>query len=144
ALIGVVAVLELGGYGLAVLHTSRPDRFLGPDPVSEAIARVRPEGAFRIRARDAFYGDLPAALRGWEKTNVNDSFQVAHAAELADELFAMFGTFGPRGRARAVEPARRQAVLDRLNVGLLVTEIRQPDDPWPVAATGRSAATPFV
>ena len=49
----------------------------------------RPPGPFRIRARDILYPDLRAWSNGFEKININDSFQIQHAADLYQTLYAL-------------------------------------------------------
>ena len=41
----------------------------------------------RIKARDNFYSDLSAVCHGFEKANVNDAFQIDHAARLYELLY---------------------------------------------------------
>ena len=130
--LGGLALVELAAYGYVLLITSPPDPFLGPDPIATTIADHRPAGPFRIRARDAFYPDLPAAAHGLEKANINDSFQIAHAADLSERLYPLFGAAcqGP------LEPGLIQGVLDRMGVAFLVTDRPEPGAPWPTIAAG--------
>ena len=141
AALGVLALAELGAHGAILLRTAPAARFLAPDPLDAALARVRPAGAFRVRARDTYFGDLRAWRDGVEKTNINDSYQVQHAADLYESLYAVFGR---PGRAALVRPEVRRAVLDRMNVALLVTDRPTAGAPWPVAASGCAAGVPFA
>ena len=139
--LGALALAELGAHGAILLKVAPAARFLAPDPLDEALARVRPAGPFRVRARDSFFGDLRAWRDGVEKTNINDSYQIQHAADLYESLYPVFG---PAGRAGLVRPEVRRAVLDRMNVAFLVTDRPSADAPWPVAASGHVAGSPFT
>lgn len=141
-LLGIVAVAELAATGLLLVRTTPAGSLLAPDPVAVAIARVRPPGPVRIRARDTFFDDLDAFRHGIEKANANDSFQLQHAADLYEATYTLFSPLRPRsGEAAAI----LRGVLDRMNVGLLVTDRPLPDDvPWPVAASGMRDGTPFT
>ncbi|HEV3162958.1 MAG TPA: hypothetical protein VGZ22_02875 [Isosphaeraceae bacterium] len=149
--LGVLALVELGSYGHALIKTAPAGQFLGIDPVSESLARVSPPGSFRIRARDAFYSDLRAARHGFEKTNVNDFFQVRHAADLYENLYPIFVEAvpeDPRYPEAAAQARRRrflsQHVLDRMSVALLVTDHPEPGARWPVVESGSWDGTPYL
>jgi hypothetical protein len=116
-ILGILAVAELvyyGGYRL--LRVSAVEQFLGDDLIARAIPCVRSTGSFRIRARDAVYADLPAVVRGYEKTNVNDYFQIQHSAHLYEHLYPLFGPVRPRESfdlsTRREAQSLRHAVLD--------------------------------
>ena len=104
----------------------------------------------RIKARDSFFGDLPAACRGIEKTNINDVFQLDHAARLYETLYPV----ASRPRRRRDQPMDdavddyhrqvRQAVFDRMSVSFLVSDRVESDPGWPVAARGYWQGSPFV
>lgn len=124
--LGLLAVAELGLEGFLSVHVASPDRFLGTDPIAAAIRRDEPEGSWRIRARDAFYPDLAAVTHGLEKTNLNDYFQLQHAADLYERLYPLFDP--PAGLVRRREllvssPRVRRAVLDRMGVAFLVSDV---------------------
>jgi hypothetical protein len=151
ATLGVLAVAELGLFGFTLVSTAPPSRFLGPDSVSAALTRVAPSASFRIRARDGFYSDLDAARHGFEKTNINDFFQIKHASELYKHLYWLFENVPPLDPTDPTaeideqhERAVTQGVLDRMNVALLVTDRPQPEAPWPIAASGTRDGTPFT
>ena len=62
----------------------------------------------RIKARDTFYGDLPASVHGIEKTNVDDAFQLDRASALYETLYPVASRVRPmaerlmsRGRRRS-------------------------------------------
>src|SRR5262249_48044981 len=69
--LGLLGLAELGTYGHALLRVAPTDAFLGPDPISSALAAVDPPGSgpVRIRARDILYHDLRAWSHGIEKIN---------------------------------------------------------------------------
>lgn len=143
--LGLMASGELALYGHDLIRVAPASRFLDPDPVGEAIARARPSvpSPFRIRARDAFYGDARAFAAGLEKTNLNDSFQVQHAADLYERLYPMFGTVGPPAIARRYRDEVQAAVLERMNVALLVSDRNDSRFGWPVAASGTWDGVPY-
>ena len=82
----------------------------------------------RIKARDSFYGDLPASVHGIEKTNVNDAFQLDHAAALYETLYPVASRVRPMAERLMSRPAKddwrriRQAVFDRMSVDFLVSD----------------------
>ena len=77
---------------LHLIATTPADRFLGPDPISEALTKASPPGQEwpRIRAVDTLYDDLRAVRHGFAKANINDSFQIQHAADLYQLLYFLF------------------------------------------------------
>jgi hypothetical protein len=141
--LGALALIELGLHGAWLLRTAPVAQFLGPDPVSADLSRLAPAGPFRIRARDAFYTDLRAVAHGLEKTNLNDSFQVQHAADLYETLYPLFDPPHPFFPATPARRAIRQGVLDRMGVALLVSDRPERLDRWPVAASGAWRGTPY-
>ena len=67
AALGLLGLVELGVHGNALIVTTTASRFLGPDPIGQALQSARPPGLEppRIRAVDALYDDLRAgAARG--------------------------------------------------------------------------------
>ncbi len=155
ASIGLLALAELAAYGSSMLRVAPASRFVGPDPIGETIARLsgasdRPRPAVRIKARDAFYGDLPATRSGIEKTNIGDTFQIDHASILYETLYPIASHVRPMSERRLSPEARaawrriRRAVLDRMGVAFLVSDRVEADPPWPVAAEGTSNGSRFV
>jgi hypothetical protein len=151
--LGVLGLVELGLHGQALLKVAPAVRFLGPDPISAALARAGPTmpGPFRIRARDILYDDLRAEANGFEKVNINDSFQVQHAADLYEPLYRLLYVLPPPDpddpMAGAVAQFRRevrQAALDRLGVAFLVSDHVEPDPAWPLVASGRWGGSAFA
>jgi hypothetical protein len=154
ALLGFLAMCELTWHGHSLLEVAPFARFGGNDPVGDALGRLGDRspgsGPFRIKARDSFYGDLPAVRAGIEKTNVNDVFQLEHAARLYETLYPVASW---RRRMReapmdeAVEDYRRQvrqAVFDRMNVAFVVSDRFEADPGWPIVAQGDWRGTHFV
>lgn len=133
-IVGVLAMAELSAHAVSLLRVSPAERFLGRDPVAEAIARARPIGPFRIRARDVFYDDALAVRAGLEKTNADDLFQIERSADLYRTLYPMFQPNNPHAR-EGVEV--RRAMLDRFGVAFLVTDHPEPNAPWPLRESGR-------
>jgi hypothetical protein len=149
-LIGLVALAELGWYGFSLIRVAPVERFVGPDPIGAALARLdagdepsrvaRPTA--RIKARDSFYGDLPASLHGIEKTNIHDAFQLDRPAALYETLYPVASRVRPMAERRMSRQAKdawrriRQAVFDRMSVAWLVSDRVETDPSWPVAAEG--------
>ncbi len=105
----------------------------------------------RIRAHDILYDDLRAQANGFEKVNINDSFQIQHAADLYEPLYRLLYVFPPPDpddpMAGAVAEFRRevrQAILDRLGVAFLVSDHVEPDPAWPLMASGCWGGSAFA
>lgn len=161
-LIGLVALGELGWYGFALIRVEPAGRFVGPDPVSAALAKLgaaearTPTGPqlshapLRVKARDSFFGDLPASIHGIEKANINDAFQLDRAAVLYETLYPVASHVRPMAERRMSPAAKdgwrriRQAVFDRMSVGFLVSDRVEADPRWPVAAEGVWDGVRFV
>jgi hypothetical protein len=151
--LAALALLELVMHAQALVKVAPADRFLGPDPISAALARARPPGSgpFRIRTRDVLYSDLNAWSHGFEKINVNDSFQIEHAAVLYSVLYPLLYVTYPVGPREVMGEAIarfrhdvRQAVLDRLGVAFLVSDHDEPEPAWPKVASGSWRGRLFV
>jgi hypothetical protein len=142
--LGLLAILETSLYGFALIRVSPPERFLGPDPVGRAIFANQPSEPFRIRARDAFYGDARAAALGIEKTNINDSFQIGFAADLYERLYPMFGAPIPVRYPDRFRPELQADILSRMNVELLVSDRDEPRLDWPVSIMDITNRVPFM
>ena len=130
---------------MRVVRVAPAERFLGRDPISTVLRTVAPDvsGPVRIRARDTLYPDIHAFANGIEKINVNDGFQLQHAADLYQTLYPLLYRLPPpdpdEPMSAAVAQFRRevrQAVLDRLNVAFLVSDHIEPEPSWPLVATG--------
>ncbi len=161
-LLGAVALAELGWRGFSLLQVAPAHLFTGPDPISAEISRLDGQSdagagghgslrpAVRIKARDAFYGDLPAAVHGIEKTNVDDAFQLDRAAALYETLYPIASHVRPMTE-RLMSPGTkehwkqiRRAVLDRMSVAFLVSDRVEAEPAWPVAAEKEIAGERFV
>lgn len=146
-LLGGLALAELGAYGLALIQVAPVDRFLGNDPISAVLEQAQPNrarvGTGRVRSRDSLYPDNQAVAHAIEKVNINDGFQLQHAADLYQTLYPLCSRRRVIDRTAAMEEAVsqyqrdvREGVLDRLGVDWLVSDHGEPELPWPVLATG--------
>ena len=132
-----------------MIATSPPDRFLGPDPIGEALVQARRPGLepTRIRVVDTLFDDLRAGHLRFSKTNVGDSFQIQHAADLYETLYHLFDADLFDRRPSPIpndRPEIRQAVLDRMAVSLLVADRIDPSSPWPLIASGSWNGSTFA
>jgi hypothetical protein len=178
-LLGLLGMIELGWYGYALLQVAPARQFLGPDRIAGALGNGSekfregeapsepdpttyrpearpPEGSpwrcqpVRIKARDSFYGDLAAVIDGIEKTNVDDAFQLDHAAALYEALYPVASRVRPMVDRLLSSSAKdtwrriRQAVLDRMSVTHLVSDRVESDPGWPVVAEGIGNGSRFV
>jgi hypothetical protein len=151
ALIGLLAIVELAWYAFLLVPTASATRFLGPDPIGDAISRLDSPGKVgrtRIKTRDSAYSDLKSVASGLEKTNINDMFQLGEPASLYKLLYpiAAFQRRPFEGvMQEAVEDYKqrlRQADFDRMSVRYLVSDRVEKDPGWPVVAEGSSAQKP--
>ena len=91
-----------------------------------------------------------AVSHGFQKTNVNDVFQIDHAARLYTLLYpvaALRRLERDEMMNEAVEDFHRlvrQAVFDRMSVSHVVSDRVESDPGWPVAAEGIWEGHPFV
>ncbi len=162
SLFGLVAMAELGWSGFSLIQVAPAGRFLRADPVSAALSTKPPlpyrdrssdqhsAPTVRIKARDSFYGDLPASLHGIEKTNVDDAFQLDHASVLYETLYPVASHVRPMAE-RLLKPSAkeswrriRQAVFDRMGVTHIVSDRAESDPGWPVAAEGTWDGSRYV
>jgi hypothetical protein len=153
-LIGLLCLCELAWHGFALIQVAPAAKFLNSDPICEAILLMHPNQPggvpTRVRARDAFFLDLEAVRYGIEKTNLNDAFQLAHAAALYETLYPVATRMlsSPETpMSIAVDDDRRrirQAVFDRSGVSYLVSDRVEADPAWPVAFTGGFHDKTFV
>ena len=108
-LLGLLALGELAWHGFALIQVAPAETLTRPDPISESLILLDPalteREPFRVRARDAFYLDLDAARYEIEKTNINDVFQLGHAAALYETLYPV-ATRAPLFRPRRRRPSR--------------------------------------
>ncbi len=162
SLFGLVAMIELGWSGFALIQVAPAERFLGPAPFRARLTLENPEMCgsrdvapntfppVRIKARDSFFGDLPAVVHGIEKTNVDDAFQLDHAAVLYETLYPVASRVRPMSERLLSPPAKdawrriRQAVCDRMSVTHIVSDRFESDPGWPVAAQSTWNGSPLV
>lgn len=143
--LAALALAERTADGFQLLKTTPARRFLGPDPVGRALKKIGPTKPFRVRTLDAFYSDIRAVRLGLEKTNIHDSFQIQHAADLYEALYGLFGTGRTVDRSGPTAHLRvRFAVLERMNVGLVVSDRPVPGLNWPTAASGTWQDRSFI
>ena len=143
--LGLLGLLELLHHGHLLIQTTPAARFLGADPIGEAIRKASPPtlGPPRIRAVDSLFDDLRAGQAGLSKTNVNDSFQVEHAADLYRPLYHLFDADrfnhgdSMDEAAAAHHRDNRQVILDRMAVSFLVEDRLNLAAPWPRIASGQ-------
>lgn len=149
---GLMGLIELGWAGSGLLKVAPPSRFLGSDPISRALRDATPPvaGPFRIRARDTLYTDLRALANGFEKINVNDSFQLQHAADLYEPLYQLLyvpPAVDPKSAMSEIvgeiRQENRQRVLDRMNVAFLVSDHVETDPHWPLLVSGTTEGSNF-
>ncbi len=130
--LGLLAVLELAVSAEAILVVAPVSAFLENDPLKSAILRGDrgDDGPLRIATFGTLYPDLRAAALGLEKTNINDSFQIQHAADLYQRLYPVLDPARPRrplegAMDHVVEDYRAvmgQAVLNLMGVRRVVTD----------------------
>jgi hypothetical protein len=154
ALIGLFALLELAWHGFSLIQVTPQETFFRPDAISQRLLQASHDrssaGPIRVRARDAVFVDLQAARYGIEKTNINDVFQLRHAAALYETLYPVAArtcSCPETPMSDAVQDYRRrvrQGVFDRLAVSHLVSDRFEPDPPWPVETSGVLDGSPFV
>ena len=124
--LGGVALIHLAVEGWLSLKVAPAERFLKPDRAAQLLLANLPNEPFRVRARDALFPDLQATRLGIDKTNVEDWFQIQHAADLYETLYPIFD---PPRPVEWMNPLNswvlaqvRQGVLDRLNVARLISD----------------------
>lgn len=155
SLIGVLSLGELAWHGFALLKVAPSSSFLRADPVSETLLLLTGGSAHgretvRVRARDSVYLDLRAVHYGIEKTNINDVFQLVHAAALYETLYPVAARMpvlpeSPMSLAtEAYQEQIRAAVFDRMAVSYLVSDRIEPTPSWPVVTIGESEDTTYV
>jgi len=130
--LGAVGVLELALYAHALVVCTPVSAFVGNDPIGRAIrdAGGAGHGPVRITSFGAVYPDLNAAALGLEKTNVNDGFQIQHAADLYQRVYTLLDSARPLRPGDGpmddvVEDHRgrvAQTVFDLMGVGYLVSD----------------------
>jgi hypothetical protein len=124
--LGGLAMLHLAIEGFWIVKVAPASKLLEAGPAAGLLRDHGPDGPFRVRARDSVFPDLQAAVLGVEKTNVEDWFQIQHAADLYEVLYPQFD---PPRPVEWLNPLNswvlaqaRQGVLDRMNVRRLICD----------------------
>jgi hypothetical protein len=155
-LLGLIALAEVTWYGNQLIRTAPADRFVGPSPIESALSDLRLSRgddlrlSARIKARDNFYGDLTASCDRVEKININDAFQLDHAALIYQPLYSIASHVRPMAERVMTFPAKenwrtlRRAILDRWSVEFVVSDRLESDPAWPIAREGHWNGRPFV
>ena len=125
-LLGGLTLIHLSFEAWLIVKVTPAHGFMDLEPVSWSLQNCRPEKPFRVRAKDRVYSDLQATLSGIEKTNVEDWFQIQHAAELYESLYPMFEQPRPMEWLNPLNSwvlaQVRQGILDRMNVARLISD----------------------
>jgi hypothetical protein len=133
---GLIGLIELSLYAQSLLVCSPASGFQGREEVVASLlhAATEPSGPGRIASVGNALPDLRAAGSGLEKTNVNDGYQIQHAADLYERLYPSLdpdspqGTVdGPMDRVAEEHQARvAQTVLDLMSVRHVVSRRELP------------------
>jgi hypothetical protein len=134
--LGALAVFELTVSAQSVIVWTPASRFETATGVASAV-RSDPEsaeGPRRVAAVPVLFPDLTAMRAGVEKTNVNDGFQIQHAADLYEQLYPYLGETvcerrveGPMDDVVAqFKAGLARGVLDLLGVGYVVADRPHP------------------
>jgi hypothetical protein len=130
--LGTLALIELGLLSQSLLTCTPLGQLVRSGQATASIgdAPRASSGPLRIAASPLAFPDLEAALGGFEKTNVNDIFQIQHAADLYERLYAYLDE-APLEAPPREQPMDREAdrfharvartVLDRMSVGHVIT-----------------------
>ncbi len=151
--LGVLGMVELAATGFAILVVSPPSAWLKVGPAGAAILRALPshnpatEPPPLVRADDAVLSDLQAVSLGLSKTDINDAFQIQHAADLYQQLYELSrprpATLTRPMDGPAAEHRRQvqQTIMDRMGVVVAAGTDRSPrlrvlveDHHWPIEA----------
>jgi hypothetical protein len=134
--LGAVALVELALLAHSLLVCAPAGGFDRFARIREILTKglTDAQGPFRVAVMDTLYSDLQAAVDGVEKTNVNDSFQIQHAADLYERLYPFLDPLWPDTAAEqpmdeAVEAHRIEVarkVLDLLSVRYIATDRHLP------------------
>ena len=150
--LGLVGLVELAGSGFTVLVTSSPDAWLTVRPIERALLQACADQEIvtgspsRVRADEEVLSDLMATHLGLTKTDINDTFQIQHAADLYQRLYELSRPRRPRLDQPMDGPVThrlrhaQQAVLDQLAVAVVAASDRTPrletliaQHRWPIA-----------
>ena len=135
---GLLGLAELTCEGYSILVTSPPTAWLAERPIDRAILVALPDRnppgspPPRIRGDESIISDLKASQLGLVKTDINDTYQIQHAADLYQNLYELSR---PRPAvishpldAPVADRLQRiqQAILDRMGVVALAGNDRSP------------------
>lgn len=133
--LGVVALIELSFTAQSLLVCSPAAEFVRREGIGAVLRQgmLDPSGPGRIATLGTVFPDLKAAREGLEKTNVNDGFQIQHAADLYETLYpfldppgAAVGVRRPRDADGKAWAAVARKVLDLMNVRCVVGDVTAP------------------
>ena len=137
ASIGLMGLIELTGVGLSILITSPPSVWLEQRPIDRMLTGLpdrphRVNSRLRLRADESILSDLRADYLGFVKSDINDTFQIQHAADLYQRLYDLsrprpallsHPMDGPvAGRLQRIQ----QAILDRMAVAVVAGNDQSP------------------
>ena len=130
-----IAVIELVFQAQSLLVVSPGDRFVN-SRVSQVLTResAKSQAPYRVAAVESRYEDLAAVHSGIEKTNINDGFQIQHAADLYERLYpyldpeplAIAEDRPMDGPARAYHNVVARRVLNVMSVSAFISDRRMP------------------
>ena len=125
--LAAIALVEVSLYAQSLLVCAPAETFLTAGV--DFPGREGP-GRFRVASVGTMYPDLAAAVAGVQKTNVNDGFQIQHAADVYERLYPILDPAShPDGPERPLDAAvehfqctRAQAAMDLMSVRYLVAD----------------------
>ncbi len=137
-----LALVELSVYAQSILVCAPAERFLGGEAfqVGQRFIVNDASGPIRVASLGNLYPDLAAVIEGVEKTNINDSFQIQHAADLYERLYPLLEpAYLRQGVERAMDAAvddyrgrNAQGVMDLMSARYLFA-----DHPLPLKTIDR-------
>jgi hypothetical protein len=135
--------ISLIAYAQRIVRVGQWEQAIAPKQATTAIQAHAPASPFRIRVRDALYGDLPAMTAQLEKTNIQDSFQIQHAAQLVQPLYGLFVRDPSLPHPQDADPRAVRVALDLMNVAFVLTDTPVPALAWPSVAKGDALSGPW-
>ena len=146
--LGLFALTEVGALGQGLIAYTSIEKLISRDRIFEYVgaSTMQPSGPMRVAASPRALPDLVAARRGTSKSNVNDTFQIQHAADLYEQLYPYLedavaekpGVEMPMDREVArFRSELARTVLDRMSVRCVMTT--HPNGLQGLVALDRSA-----
>lgn len=130
--LGILALVELSLYAQSLLVCAPAGVFMSRSVLGglSESDRVERSGPVRVVSAGLTFPDLSAAIEGWEKTNINDGFQIQHAADLYERLYPFLDVARPLRETDGpmdTEVLRHkvsvaQTVLDLMSVRFVVSD----------------------